>query len=223
MTTPSHPTKLPAPLESLGIELETAILSSDVGNTALNLIEVGIDTALDSGALRDIPVLGTVVGIGRLGMSVSDFFLIRKLRDFLSPLSSLTPGERRSLSGNIAADPKYARRVGIKVAELLNRVDSDLKPQMIGACFAALAKDEIDVAMLQRLTHAIEMLPPFHLADVSKFHAEAGGGSYSTDQDYGAAIHRVGMAEAHATYGGAPAYSRNAVCDAYIKLGLHLF
>lgn len=65
------------------------IRSEDVQDAAAELAEAGIDQLLEDGFLRDVPVLGSVLGTIRAAGRVRDFLLAKKLGRFLLRLQAL--------------------------------------------------------------------------------------------------------------------------------------
>ena len=51
---------------------------------------MGIDAVLSEGPLKDIPVVNTVVALGKLGISINDRLLIKKLLAFLSHFQTVS-------------------------------------------------------------------------------------------------------------------------------------
>ena len=68
----------------------------DKGNLSVlgDLGEVVIDAVMDDGVLRDVPILSTVVGIGKCIRNVSDVLFAKKLIVFLYGLKDADAQQR---------------------------------------------------------------------------------------------------------------------------------
>ena len=75
-----------------------SVLKSDsVVSVGKDFLELGIDAVLESGALKDIPLVNTVVGIFGAAGSVRDHLFVNKLIRFMSQLSEISQEERIAL------------------------------------------------------------------------------------------------------------------------------
>jgi hypothetical protein len=103
-------------------ELETAVVetlsSGEVQDLMKEYAEIGIDAALSDGPLKDIPVIGTIIGLAKVGISISDRILIRKIIKFLGPLSDMSDKMRQEMIQKLEADAAYGRKVGEHLIEI---------------------------------------------------------------------------------------------------------
>jgi hypothetical protein len=76
------------------IKLGSAVVESMTNESAIEIAkeyaEIGIDAVLSEGVLKDIPVVNTLVAIGKLGVNIHDRILVKKLLAFLCNLRSLS-------------------------------------------------------------------------------------------------------------------------------------
>ncbi len=56
--------------------------------------EIVIDAALDDGILKEIPILGTIVGVVKCIKNTYDAFFAKKLIAFLIPIKDVSPKVR---------------------------------------------------------------------------------------------------------------------------------
>ncbi len=56
----------------------------DIGN---EFLEIPIDQLIDNDMLRDIPIVNTLVGLGKIAMNVRDLYLIKKTVAFIASLN----------------------------------------------------------------------------------------------------------------------------------------
>src|SRR5947208_15527036 len=118
-----------AVVESLATEAATEI--------AKEYAEIGLDAVLSEGLLKDIPVVNTVVALGKLGISINDRLLIKKLLAFLSNFQTVSAEDRTEMVRKLESDSAYGRKVGEHIIELLDRIESHLKPRMVALVFKA--------------------------------------------------------------------------------------
>ncbi|MDF4560139.1 hypothetical protein P3494_26935, partial [Vibrio parahaemolyticus] len=69
------------------LSLEESLVSTmgqRLGGTGTELAEIAIDSVLDDGVLKDIPVVGTAVSLYQTGVAVRERQYVKKLVTFLS-------------------------------------------------------------------------------------------------------------------------------------------
>jgi len=69
--------------ENKGIELINSIASNELSSGMRNLGEVALDTILQEGILRDIPVLNTIVAFYKAGVEIHHQLFLTKIINFL--------------------------------------------------------------------------------------------------------------------------------------------
>lgn len=77
----------------------------------------GLDSVLSKGLLRDIPIVNTIVALGRLGVSINDQIFAKKLVRVLSSLSGITVEERASMVERLDKEEGFRHQVGDRLIE----------------------------------------------------------------------------------------------------------
>lgn len=153
----------------IGKSLKETILKSELPELINDLGEIGIDSLLTDGVLKDIPVLGSVLAIGKTYGNVRDYLFTKKLIKFLQELTSLSSEERISLIEKLETDSGYASNIGEKVIGILSRLDDDSKPSIIAKAFKLYAAGHLSYIQLQRINNAIERLLICDLGNLEEF------------------------------------------------------
>lgn len=112
----------------------------EIGNLSM-ITDVGeaiIDTALDDGILKDIPILGSIVGVGKCIKNISDVLFINKLIAFLTGLKDADVKERKAAILKWEDDAKYRFRVGEALLNMINRCDDTQKAKWLSKLFYEL-------------------------------------------------------------------------------------
>jgi hypothetical protein len=154
---------------SRGKIVANVIKSDSVVSLGKEYVELGIDTALESGALKDIPFVSTVVGLCNSVGTVKDYIFATKLIKFLNQFSEVPLHERMIMVDKLNEDDKFAGRAGTALIEILDRMESEIKPELAAKCFAAYAKEIISYAQLRHMLHALERVPTFQIAGIEEF------------------------------------------------------
>jgi hypothetical protein len=119
-------------------------LSSSLASTLANassieltgkLTEFALDQALDSGLLKDIPVVGWLAKLHSAGTAISDRILLNKILRFMTQLKKLGSPEKKEFREKISSDRRYAQTVGERLILALNGIDDPPKAETIAVCF----------------------------------------------------------------------------------------
>lgn len=128
-----------------------------------------LDGLMESGVLKDIPLINTIVSVFNISSSVSDQLILNKIYKFIVSLSSISSEDRLNMIEKLNASDKYAGRAGTAIIEILDRLESERKPEMVAKCFAYYAKEEISFEELRRLIVAIERIPTFDIPSLRSY------------------------------------------------------
>lgn len=75
--------------------LEQTLGDPGLQDSAAALAEVVLDSALDPGVTKDIPIIGTVVALSRASVAIRDRLFLKKLLHFLQELDAVPPEKRQ--------------------------------------------------------------------------------------------------------------------------------
>ena len=157
-------------IESKRGEGITSVLRSDsVIGVGKEYLELGVDAVLDSEVLKDVPLVNTVVGIFNVAGTFRDHILAAKLIRFLNQLSDVKQQDRVEMVKRLNEDGKFSGRIGSALIEILDRMESEKKPELAARCFAAYAKKEISFEELRRILLALERVPSFDIEQLAAF------------------------------------------------------
>ena len=135
--------------ESMELTMDKANLSVIAG-----LGEVAIDAIIEEGVLRDIPIIGSIVGTGKCIKNVSDVLFTKKLIAFLFELRDTDAHEREEAIERWENDARYRVRVGETLLNMINRCDDTQKAKWLSKLFyhLVLKKGYSDVFMRSEKT-----------------------------------------------------------------------
>lgn len=205
--------------KKIGSAVVATMKSPQLTEVAKDYTEIGIDFILSDGLLKDIPLLNTIVAVGRLGLSLNDRIFAKKLLRFLTSLSDLSTKERQSMLDRLDNEDSFRGEIGDRLIEILDRVDSHSKPEMIALAFRAYATDEINFDMLSRLNVAVERLPHYEINQVRPFFDASREERHSFNELTLNAFVNAGLATQSSAW-DAIVYKPTAVCEAFVQLQL---
>jgi len=173
--------------------LEEALVSSiakpNLTDLASELAEVGLDHFLTDGVLRDIPVLGTLVGLYRTVGVIRDRLFAAKVIRFLIGLAEIPLDDReRFLKEH--AERTERQRLGETLVLLLDRLDDMQKPEALSRLFAAYVRGQYNLEMFRRLAMALDRISLSSVSELRTF--------YRTEETVGLQPGLIG--ESHALF-----------------------
>jgi len=145
--------------------LSESITSSSITKISTDLIEVGLDSFLEDGLLKDIPIIGTIVGLAKTGIGIRDKLFAKKILKFLFEIKDIPFGTRIEFIEKIDTDPNYTTKVGETILLIIDKLDDIKKAELIGRLFVYSVNGTIDYMMFLRLSTIIERC---FLLDLSK-------------------------------------------------------
>ena len=117
--------------------------------------EVTVDSFMNEGILRDIPIIGTIVGLGKAGVAVRDLLFVRKLQAFLGELDNASE-ERERFARDMESNPEERDRVGMQLMVLLERFEETKKASFLGKAFATYLRGIVTLSSFLRMSRAID-------------------------------------------------------------------
>ena len=135
--------------------IEAAIQSPELISLSKEYGELAIDGMLDDGTLKDLPVVGSIVGLVSFGSSISKMLFAKKIYKFLFQLNSVPDYQRRIEVQEINGSTKHQSSVGTTILELLDKVDGDFKPEILGKMFVSVLQGKTTYVDFLRASHVL--------------------------------------------------------------------
>jgi len=123
-----------------------------LGELAADCAELGLDSILDDGIVKDIPILRTAVSIAKIGFNIRDRIYIKKIASFLSQIGNTTQEQREAFIEKYCGDTK---RFEEAVLLILEQTDSMEKSCLIGKIFKACILGKITYENAFRLSEMV--------------------------------------------------------------------
>ena len=142
--------------EDPGKSLEDSIQSKELGQLTGDISEAVIDSILKEGLLKELPIIGTVVGLFKVGISFRERSYLKKIYKFLYQLKDISQNEREDFNKSILKNSKTTSDFFEKLLYLIDRLDDTDKAEIVGKLFNALIKEKIKTDDFLRLTSIID-------------------------------------------------------------------
>ena len=123
------------------LSLEESLVSTmgqQLDGTGTELAEIAIDSVLDDGILKDIPVVGTAVSLYKTGVAVRERQYLKKLVTFLSELNKTNEEARLKFIAEEMLTPEQRERFGETILSLIDKADDNRKFELYAKVFERL-------------------------------------------------------------------------------------
>ena len=131
-------------LNSISTSLTSTLKDSDLQGVTTEWSEVFLDTFLAEGVLKEIPIVSTIIGIGKAGFKVNEMLFVKKLLYFISNVNEISAQEREKMISEIDDSNEYRVKVGEKLLYIIDKCDDHEKAEILGVLFKAFLAGQID-------------------------------------------------------------------------------
>lgn len=155
----------------LGDSLLETITDSDATDAAIDLIDIGLDKIfqdMQNETLEQVPVVKTLYSIIRAGLTVRDYFFLKKLLRFVSGFSEIDENLRKQISKAVP-DKNYRQELGEQLINALDRFDQLVKTDALFKLLIARSKNEIEHSEFLRYIYALERIDFNNIQDLRSF------------------------------------------------------
>lgn len=154
--------------------IEKVIKTDDLKELGVEWGDIFIKSFIEDESLNELPIIGNFIKLIKFGNSINKYFTAKKLYNFLFQLKDIPVEKRNATISKINSSGKYRRSVGEQMFELLDKIENDGKPEILGKLFASVINEEIDYKVYLKAAHIIKTVFYFDLVDLK----EAYDGSY---------------------------------------------
>jgi len=141
--------------ESIDTSLTRSVATPSLADVLGAISETALDSILESGALRDIPIIGLITGTLKAGNEIKTAIFIRKIIIFLKTLSE-TSAEDRQKFVDKHNTPEQQHKFGETILLLLERAENMEKPKLIAQIINAYILDQVNEHIAFRICSMID-------------------------------------------------------------------
>jgi len=142
-------------VENLEIKLVDSVTSENLVELSADLGESFIDVVMDDGVAQNIPILGTLYKLGKVGLGIRDQYFAKKVFNFLINIKDISTHDRLKFIADLE-NHDFKQRAGETLITLLDRFDNSEKPVILSNLLRARVENHIDIVNFLRLASIIE-------------------------------------------------------------------
>ncbi len=181
---------------------------------ATDYAELGLDTFMDNDAIKEIPIVKSVIGLVKVGIAVREIFLAKKLLTFLKEYHSgkLKLEKKEAFLQKFQDDKRYRESIVEQIMILNDRFISIEKSKVLANLFLAHLNDKFDWEGFCQLSECLDDLHTraFKVLDDSAnskdpFHFL----TYEQEKDGGGVLFSAGICIIHGNHYSINAYGQH--------------
>ncbi|MBQ4057602.1 MAG: hypothetical protein IJD40_01575 [Lachnospiraceae bacterium] len=125
---------------------QVTLFDPTLSDACADMAELGIDSLLDDGIFKSLPIVSVLVGLGKTAQNIHDRNLLKQSAQFINTFNTKTISQaaldkhRNKLNNN----PKFAEEELGRVVILLNSNVETKKSELLGKFYRAYVLEEID-------------------------------------------------------------------------------
>ena len=133
-------------MDKLVPAFETTLFDPTLSDACSDMAELGIDSLLDDGVFKSIPVVSLLIGVGKTAQNIHDRNLLKQTIKFINTFNekSISQEKINKYRKKIQSKPKYAEEELGRVIILLNSNDELKKSELLGKFYRAYGDETID-------------------------------------------------------------------------------
>ena len=122
----------------------------------MDLAEVILDNLIDDGIVKDIPIIGTIVGLGKVTIGIKERLFLKKIIYFISELRNIPSQERKQMVDKIDSSGKFRTKVGEKLLYIIDSCEDHEKTQVVARLFAAFISQKLNYQEFLRSSSIVQ-------------------------------------------------------------------
>jgi hypothetical protein len=142
---------------------DKTLRNTNFQDTTIDISEITIDSLLKDGILKDIPIVGTLIHLAKLGTNVRDLLFLKKIISFMNGLKDVSPAERSKMINKIDDSQEYRVKVGEKLLYIIDSCNDYENSENVSMLFKAYLKGKISYDEFISGSNIIERIGSYDL------------------------------------------------------------
>ena len=143
-------------LQDLSNSLDETIKDSNLTEINIELSEVLLDSFMEDGIAKDIPIIGTILKLGKFSMSLKEHLFLKKIIYFISNLKEIPAKKRNEMVSKIDDSKTQRIKVGEKLIYIIDKCEDHISTEYVAKFFKAFLLEKISYSEFLRCTSIIQ-------------------------------------------------------------------
>lgn len=141
----------------------------ETSEVVLENIEVVIDNLMCEDIIKDIPFIGNIFKLSKIGLTISDKILLKKIHTFIEGSRIISQEKKQEFVDKILKSEETRIEFGEKILNSITKVDTNKKAKLISHIYVELIQDNIQLNVFYDLLDLLEQLKIHYLNDLIIF------------------------------------------------------
>lgn len=146
--------------KELIFSFEESLFDDKVKDLTSDIVEIGLDSCLEDGIFKDIPIVGMITKVGNIAQKIYDRHLLKQTLIFINELNNQEISQQKidNYIKELKSNPKKASEELGRVLLLLNRNIEVIKSKILAQFFLAYIKEAISWEKFVELTEVLDRM-----------------------------------------------------------------
>jgi hypothetical protein len=146
-------------MDKLVPSFKQSLFDSNLGEIGIDMVEVGIDTLIADGVFSEIPIVKTIIGLGKFVQNIHDRNLLQQTLTFIQSFNTNTNPEKvNKYKNTLEKDPKRAEHELGRVLIILNRYIDKRKSFYLSKLFLSYVNEVVDWSEFSEFSEMLSMM-----------------------------------------------------------------
>lgn len=130
-------------IKDLSNAFSKTIKDTNLKEITVDISEILVDNLLDDGILKEIPIIGTILKLGKFTLNIKDHLFIKKIIYFISEIKDIEPKKRNELISQIDDSEAFRIKVGEKLLFIIDKCEDHIESEYVAKFFKAFLNGKI--------------------------------------------------------------------------------
>ena len=147
--------------QSISKKFTTDLLKPTI-DLSIDYSEIYIDDLIENDALKEIPIVKSIVGVIKAGISINQFRFAKKVLTFIQEFNSKTidPAKKEQFEKKIQENDKFRKKVAEQTMVFIERHIVISKTKILAHLFSALVEEKISFDEYVSIGISLEKIHP---------------------------------------------------------------
>ncbi|MDP4271983.1 MAG: hypothetical protein Q8909_17955 [Bacteroidota bacterium] len=129
---------------------------------SIDYSEIYLDDLIDNDAIKEIPIIKTIVGVIKGSVSINQFWFAKKLLTFIREFNkkAIDIDKINKFKNKLKSDPQFGKRVAERLMVYIDRNIEINQTLIVANLFSAYIDEKIDFQQLNNIIITLDQLNP---------------------------------------------------------------
>lgn len=153
-------------IKNINVSFSEAIRSSEMKGVSIEFAENMLDSIMKDGIVKELPIIGTLLGINNLALSIKDKIFLKKIIYFLNGINHISVSKRQEMIDLVNNSSIQKVKVGEKLIYILDKCEDHISAKYLAQLFCAFLETKLSY---QEFLRGARIIQNIFLQDLEDF------------------------------------------------------